>query len=110
MNAYVDNFIAKHTSRGLLGAFVTESNARHAAQHAFDAGKAVGISACLDWFEDFYRGETWVENDLKLFRKAMSTSVELTDKEKAVALLDDASCHLTAWQKKIFRKALTQND
>jgi len=37
---------------------------------AFQAGADQELEACCDWFQDFYKLETWMERDLKAFRAA----------------------------------------
>ena len=38
------------------------------AHHAAQWGADQELKACCDWFQDFYKLETWMERDLKAFR------------------------------------------
>jgi len=37
---------------------------------AFEAGAAQELEACVEWFQEFYKTESWVKHDLKHFRAA----------------------------------------
>jgi hypothetical protein len=37
---------------------------------AFQAGAAQELEACVEWFQEFYKTESWVKHDLKNFRAA----------------------------------------
>jgi hypothetical protein len=40
----------------------------HIATRAAQWGADQELKACCDWFQDFYKLETWMERDLKAFR------------------------------------------
>jgi hypothetical protein len=40
------------------------------ASRAAQWGADQELKACCDWFQDFYKLETWMERDLKAFRAA----------------------------------------
>ena len=47
------------------------------------------LEACCEWFQEFYKTESWVKHDLKHFRTARRPKPP-TLKEQALAALDDA--------------------
>jgi len=49
---------------------ITTSRLKNVARQAFQAGADQELKACCDWFQDFYKLETWMERDLKAFRAA----------------------------------------
>jgi hypothetical protein len=49
---------------------ITTSRLKNVARQAFQAGADQELKACCDWFQDFYKLETWMERDLKAFRVA----------------------------------------
>jgi hypothetical protein len=48
------------------------------------------LEACCEWFQEFYKTESWVKHDLKHFRDARRPASPPSLKEEALAALDDA--------------------
>jgi hypothetical protein len=57
---------------------------------AYQAGADQELEACCDWFQEFYKTESWVKHDLKHFRDARRPASPPSLKEEALAALDDA--------------------
>ena len=51
---------------------------------AFCAGADQELEACVEWFQEFYKTESWVKHDLKHFRAARRPKPP-TLKEQALA-------------------------
>ena len=71
----IDKWIADHTYKILDGTYLQPNGEKKTdwlsimekyGQWCADAE----LDACLAWFKDFYRGETWMLKDLKRFREA----------------------------------------
>jgi hypothetical protein len=77
--------------------------ARHAAQWGVDQE----LKACCEWFQEFYKTESWVKHDLKHFRDARRPKPPSL-KEQALLVLDDAN--LDAAHHNILLRALEQLD
>jgi hypothetical protein len=63
--------------------------------------------ACCEWFQEFYKTESWVTRDLKHFRKARRPKPPSL-KEQALAMLDDCAHHLDGAHENTIRRALEQ--
>jgi hypothetical protein len=56
---------------------------------AFQAGADQELEACCEWFQEFYKTESWVKHDLKHFRAARRPKPPSL-KEQALKALGDA--------------------
>ena len=66
---------------------------RKALRLAFAAGADQELEACVAWFQEFYKTESWVKHDLKHFRAARRPK-PLSLKEQALAeLAATERCH-----------------
>lgn len=63
------------------------------------------LEACCEWFQEFYKTESWVKHDLKHFRAARRPKPPSL-KEQALAVLDDCSDRLDGAHENIIRLAL----
>jgi hypothetical protein len=72
---------------------------------AFQAGAAQELEACVEWFQEFYKTESWVKHDLKNFRAARRPKPPSL-KEQALAILDDCSDRLDGAHENTIRRAL----
>lgn len=67
------------------------------------------LQLCLDWFQEFYKNETWVHKDLKTFMAARRPK-PLSLKEKVLKMLDPiyegVSIQLTSDEQKLILKAI----
>ena len=82
--------------------------ARHAAQWGADQE----LEACCEWFQEFYKTESWVKHDLKHFRAARRPKPPSLKKE-AMDTLHLIRDHLPAdmYEKSfLIRRALEQLD
>ena len=60
---------------------------RKALRLAFAAGADQELNACCEWFQEFYKTESWVTHDLKHFREARRPKPPSL-KEQALAALE----------------------
>ena len=69
------------------------------------------FEACCEWFQEFYKTESWVTRDLKHFRAARRPK-PLSLKEQALSELnltaDSDGAELSSSQVELIRKALEQ--
>lgn len=63
------------------------------------------LEACCEWFQEFYKTESWVRHDLKHLRTARRPKPPSL-KEQALAVLDDVSNQLDAAHENALRRAL----
>ena len=86
-------------------------------RNGFQAGADQELEACCEWFQEFYKTESWVKHDLKHFRAARRPKPPSL-KEQALAVLEnepeaDDMKELVVFdvdQVKLIRKALEQLD
>ncbi len=76
-------------------------------QEAFRAGADQELEACCEWFQSFYKLESWMPRDLERLR-AHRRPKPPSLKEQALAVLDDAE--LDAAHYNILLRALEQLD
>jgi hypothetical protein len=82
----------------------------HIATEAARWGADQELEACCEWFQEFYKTETWVDLDLKTFRTARRPKPPSL-KEQALKALDDIS--IASFEQdaaNTIRKALEQLD
>ena len=87
------------------------------ATYAARWGSDRELQLCLEWFQEFYKGETWVDKDLRAFMAARRPKPQSL-KEQALQVLANAdgadhpvvATVLTADQHALIRKALEQLD
>jgi hypothetical protein len=87
------------------------------AHQAAQWGSDQELEACCEWFQEFYKTESWVKHDLKHFRAARRPKPPSL-KEQALAVLEnepeaDDMKELVVFdvnQVKLIRKALEQLD
>jgi hypothetical protein len=72
---------------------------------AFCAGADQELEACVEWFQEFYKTESWVKHDLKHFRAARRPKPPSL-KDQALAVLDDSANRLDGAHENIIRLAL----
>jgi len=72
---------------------------------AFRAGADQELEACIEWFQEFYKTESWVKHDLKHFRAARRPKPPSL-KEQALALVNSNKPYLDDTSMDIIRKAL----
>jgi hypothetical protein len=60
------------------------------AAHAAQWGADQELEACCEWFQEFYKTESWVKHDLKHFRAARRPKPPSL-KEQAIAALSEMS-------------------
>ena len=81
-------------------------------RNGFQAGADQELEACCDWFQEFYKTESWVKHDLKHFRDARRPKPPSL-KEEAINTLHLIRDHLPAdiYEKSfLIRRALEQLD
>ena len=61
----------------------------HIATQAAQWGSDQELEACCEWFQEFYKTESWVKHDLKHFRAARRSRPSL--KDQALKALDNIS-------------------
>ena len=59
-------------------------------RNGFQAGADQELEACCEWFQEFYKTETWVDLDLKTFRAARRPKPPSL-KDQALKALDNIS-------------------
>jgi hypothetical protein len=77
----------------------------HIAHQAASWGADQELEACCDWFQEFYKTESWVKHDLKHFRDARRPKPPSL-KEQALGLIDSNSPYLDDAAMSIIRRAL----
>ena len=77
------------------------------AHHAAQWGADQELKACCDWFQDFYKLETWMERDLKTFRVDRRPK-PVTLKQQALDALNEIEDKMQGptIQEKLIRRAL----
>jgi hypothetical protein len=71
------------------------------------------LEACCEWFQEFYKTESWIKHDLKHFRSARRPTSPPSLKEEAIDTLHLIRDHLPAdmYEKSfLIRRALEQLD
>jgi|688.fasta_scaffold1861441_1 hypothetical protein len=63
------------------------------------------LEACCEWFQEFYKTESWVKHDLKHFRVARRPR-PLSLKEQALEALDEEQAELSIQNYKLIRAVL----
>ena len=63
----VEKWVYEWNTRGVRHPDATNT-ASYVAIRAARWGADQELKACCDWFQDFYKLETWMERDLKAFR------------------------------------------
>ena len=79
------------------------------ATHAARWGADQELEACCEWFQEFYKTESWVKHDLKHFRTARRPKPPSLKEQalQALALLKvDASTHGLGFDSSAIRRAL----
>jgi hypothetical protein len=83
----------------------------HIATQAARWGSDQELEACCEWFQEFYKTESWVKHDLKHFRAARRPKPP-TLKEQALSELnltaDSDGAELSRTQVDLIRQALEQ--
>jgi len=78
------------------------------AARAAKWGAAQELEACCEWFQEFYKNESWMKYDLEQFRAARRPN-QPTLKEQALAALKDMNLSLDdGHNASIIRQALEQ--
>ena len=77
----------------------------------FEAGANQELEACCEWFQEFYKTESWVDRDLRTFRLARRPNPP-TLKEQALAALEryeaEEWCEEMTFDSSVIRRALEQ--
>jgi len=92
---------------------LTSEAFREAITKAAQWGADQELEACCEWFQEFYKTESWVKHDLKHFRAARRPKPPSL-KEQALTALNEADQGLneSEWQQRsdTIRRALEQLD
>jgi hypothetical protein len=75
----------------------------HIATRAAQWGADQELEACCEWFQEFYKTESWVKHDLKHFRTARRPKSSSL-KEQALAIMAKKSWSIE--EEEIIRRAL----
>ena len=87
------------------GRFIESKTLKYIATKAAQWGADQELEACCEWFQEFYKTESWVRHDLKHLRTARRPKPPSL-KEQALAVLDDVSNQLDAAHENALRRAL----
>ena len=71
---------------------------------AFQAGADQELEACVEWFQEFYKTESWVKHDLKHFRAARRPKPPSLKEQALAELAATERCHPADYS--TIRKAL----
>jgi hypothetical protein len=85
---------------------------------AYKAGADQELEACCEWFQEFYKTESWVNHDLKHFRNARrpkqpslkEQALSLLAKTDGPIMLGNPEYRLRESEVAIIRRALEQID
>ena len=90
------------------GTFFESKTLKHIATCAAQWGADQELKACCDWFQDFYKLETWMERDLKAFCAARRPKPPSLKEQalKALKALDHCVTQVAGTHADTIRRAL----
>jgi hypothetical protein len=89
-----------------FGGRISQSNFHvDLATQAAQWGADQELEACCEWFQEFYKTESWVKHDLKHFRDARRPKPPSL-KEQALEALDEEQAELSIQNYKLIRAVL----
>ena len=74
-------------------------------RNGFQAGADQELEACCEWFQEFYKTESWVDLDLRTFRAARRPKPPSL-KEQALEALDEEHADMRIQNYKLIRSVL----
>ena len=106
----VEKWVYEWNTRGVRHPDATNT-ASYVAIRAARWGADQELKACCDWFQDFYKLETWMERDLKAFRVDRRPK-PVTLKQQALDALNEIEDKMQGptIQEKLIRRALEALD